>query len=1139
MFDVYIKYWKKADGTIDKTGWKNMFSIPSTGGIPIINPSVKCSEDSADSFDFNVEPGTPYYDSLAQLTTLLRVEYDGDVIFYGRVLTVSGSTVYQTRSIHCEGSMAFLNDTYYEGKPDKQLSKISWSTYLNRILTNHNSMLAGSDGNTQDSKIFSIGTIGDVVGETVREFVPTTEEKKFEPTGWSQSSSMLSSMKDEFGGHMYATYDAVNDRSFLNWYRYYRRDLGDGLRPVISIGKNLLDITRNDEIDNLFTRVIPIGKEQTDNSGDKLYIDGYSYFDQREQMIKTHNKKYMPVDMVYKLYTDQQLNDEFHNKDDYRDAEKLYGIVYKTLTYEDGDTKEKLWNKCAEWIKTGYYGAVSTFDIKAVDTHMVNTELPKILLGECVDVYYRIMENGSLVNKYRKLICKSAKYDLLNPENGNYTFGIPTDLLKISKSQKENEKTSGTSGSGKKTVSKSLSTPKGGDGEDPDKTLTFQDVANIIRADPNEPNGNGMNGWGGDAAADSFLANGEMTGTASVYDYSNGFYSPLTHPEIVFQVQIIGQITIPGKSTKWVAFSESYGLLCYNEYDKLLPDWAIAGISVKDIVDKGLSLAESAFNLNVPKPVTHWYIESGAHAYGSNLVGSGKTSYHSYGKMEIQGIKDKLKASAAGTTRTVIGSDGTISMYDINDPDQATTYKKAIVANVSEKLVGAVKLLLGKSAIPEDRLIDLDGAHALIDIYKEDKAGSTQDQDKTIRFKGSTGKISGVGVVLGKDVRDTSSTITQDGATGTSKYFKFNNDGTVNTTPTVSIINAVGSLLGINVRAGKDGTGDKVTIDQNGSTGKVSVYDPSTVGVVGTTPVKTVEQDGASGGSISAGSGGDLNGWKVTLNKPLTYTWTDGGGESHTNTVPAGSLAADDIHFTKKYDSLRAKLLVVDVLLADYAKIGTLESMKAKIDNLTATHITTDDITANTYVNAYYTFTNTMYFQHLWYQQGSNISELGGYIFNQWKFVENNGSITLQGKSPASSNPNNWYTLASFNISATAKYIADVAQARSDGRGDVYVSGNHVFVDAGATKTVYLKYNDGTEHDTGKSFTVTAGDGGGGDDWPNYIYATTYSSPQWVDDDGIYQNYQRAGGVTVSSSTRNICVTTENGVHYRIQVTVN
>lgn len=155
-----------------------------------------------------------------------------------------------------------------------------------------------------------------------------------------------------------------------------------------------------------------------------------------------------------------------------------------------------------------------------------------------------------------------------------------------------------------------------------------------------------------------------------------------------------------------------------------------------------------------------------------------------------------------------------------------------------------------------------------------------------------------------------------------------------------------GLFASIKSAFGLDGTGDKATIEQDGENALTSIFDLSTVGIPGVTPVKTVEQDGRNGGSMAAGSGGALDGWKITLNKPLTYHYTPAGGEQQTFTVPAGSVAADDMHFTKQYDSVRAELAVFDAMYADYAQIGTLVAMNASITELQTDHVTTKSFNA-------------------------------------------------------------------------------------------------------------------------------------------------------------------------------------------------
>ena len=528
MYSVYINHFLRNNQMIDTE--ELMFSVPQIGGFPVSKPIVKQSEDSADNYSFTLESNSPYYDSLCQLKTIIRVEYDGDIIFSGRVLSIGTSTVYHTKNITCEGTFAFFNDSYYEGKQEKQRTKLSVSEYYTKIINNHNAQVP--------EKAINKGTVGVTL---------PTETDKYEPTSWTQSSSLISNLSSNYGGHMRIRYSGTTP--YLDWYKYYARDLGDGLRPQVVIGKNILDISSDTPVDNVFTRVIPIG--DTNKDGDPVYIDGCPYTDKNGTSY-THQGKYMPVTLLQGtngLYTNNELTDEFHNYADYRDAESKYSVIYKTMSFSDATTKEKLWDYCKKWIKESYFGAVTQFTIKAIDMHIQNQSLPKILLGELVDVDYLINRNGSLVWESKKLVCKSVQYDLFNPENNSYTFGIPSDLLQHNKSNKKKKED--------KTVSAAASpkaVPKGTE----DGAVTWRKVLRLIGEQDTDPD------YDGTAAYNSFKENGELSGTVTCYVSEEiPDHDIPAHKDKCFTAHLIGRITLVGRTVKWVAVSEDRGIFAY------------------------------------------------------------------------------------------------------------------------------------------------------------------------------------------------------------------------------------------------------------------------------------------------------------------------------------------------------------------------------------------------------------------------------------------------------------------------------------------------------------------------------------------------------------------------------------------------
>jgi len=531
LYSVYINHYKEGNTIVDTKTL--MFTVPQGGKFPIMKPTVKSSEDNADNFSFSMEANSPYYDKLLPLKTVFTVEYgegnDIDIIFEGRVRSISTSSLLHTKSVTCEGVYAYMNDSFYEGVQEKHRVKITPDDYYSRIINNHNTLVP--------EKAIQRGTVGVTL---------PTETKKYEPTGWTQTTSLVNEMTSNFGGHMKIRY--TNSGSYLDWYKYYSRDLGEGLRPSVTVGKNILDISSDQNVGEIFTRVIPIGG--TTNSGQTIYIDGYKYTD-KDGNEHTHSGKDFPISLIRQLYTDNELTDEFHSYMDFRDAESKFGKIYHTMSFSEANTQEKLWDKVKKWIKDGYYALAPSFTIKAIDLYIVDRDIPKILIGECVDVNYPIMKENGIEWEKRKLICKNVSYDLFNPENNSYTFGVPSDLLE------ETKRTSSKIKASESVAPTTRAKPKGNDDQD----LNWHMVWRMI----GERDDYEASGYGGTAAYESFGENGELSGTVKCYDPAEvpAGSTALEHPEIWFDATLIGKITLPGQTIKWVAVSADRGVFAY------------------------------------------------------------------------------------------------------------------------------------------------------------------------------------------------------------------------------------------------------------------------------------------------------------------------------------------------------------------------------------------------------------------------------------------------------------------------------------------------------------------------------------------------------------------------------------------------
>ena len=434
MVDIYIKYYNKPSGGID-SGEKLLQSIPaaSESAIYISNPTVKCEMGNAESMDFNVQNGTDYYDAFIQMRTFIRVVYDNETIFYGRVLTVNNS-FYGDRKVHCEGAMAFLNDTYYPSKEEAARTKISINSYMKSVINNHNSQVS------DDNKKIYLGEVpGNYSGSVTGAQKIANSSRKFGSSSWATSKAVLEDLKSHYGGLFRVRYSS--GKCYLDWMEHYFRSSVNS--QTIEIGKNLLDISSTTELSNIFTVLIPIGKKSSGDS--KIYLKGYKN--------GLHgNNSFLSVPNICKSlhsdgpYTDAQLNSGYHTADDYKNAITRYGRIFKTVDFQDAHSQAALFTAAAKWIKDNYQGGIITFSVKAIDLRFIGENTGRIICGDRVKLRYPIgtKTTGSTIEE-RIRTCTSVQYDLFNPENNQYTFGIPANSLSKTygdNSEKKKKKTS-------------------------------------------------------------------------------------------------------------------------------------------------------------------------------------------------------------------------------------------------------------------------------------------------------------------------------------------------------------------------------------------------------------------------------------------------------------------------------------------------------------------------------------------------------------------------------------------------------------------------------------------------------------------------------------------------------------------------
>lgn len=439
MYDIYLKnyYW---NGSLIKDEI-HLYSIPiieSDKDNVLTDPSVSCDVGKTGSFEFTIYPNHPYYHAIAQMRTIMRVEYDGDTIFRGRILTID-NTMTGVKKVHCEGDMAFLLDSFQMGSKEANRPSVSLNTYITNILNEHNRQM-GESGET-DKYIYPGYIPGNYPNTFSSDQQIENKSEKFGSNSHEQSMNALEELSKEFGGFFRTRYDSSTKCTYLDWVRNWFREDSDDSQPI-AITQNIIDAQSNSEVDNIFTALIPVGKKE----GEDIFITGY-----KTEIHGNNNRILVP--QITQVFTTEQLKSGYMTKELYEKATEQYGIIYKVQNFSNADTPEKLWEYSCDWIKNNYVGGITNYDLTAVDMHHVNGSIRKYLLGDRIklelpsdmtelDEYAH--DRSTIIN--RTLL--SCKYNLHNPDKNSYMAGISSDILNREYGTASTSKSKGGGGGG-------------------------------------------------------------------------------------------------------------------------------------------------------------------------------------------------------------------------------------------------------------------------------------------------------------------------------------------------------------------------------------------------------------------------------------------------------------------------------------------------------------------------------------------------------------------------------------------------------------------------------------------------------------------------------------------------------------------
>ena len=387
-----------------------MFTIKADGQsifyplIPhmkLLQPKLTLEMGKAGSLSFNIAPTHPFIDTLVPFKTNIIVEMDDVELFRGRVLQ-STRGFNNTRSIYCEGNLAYLVDSVIKGQ------KFSGNTHtlFRNILSRHNARV-------EESKRFKEGMLTienrDIIitGQSDETTDPTTGRIDYKQIAvnsivddWMTSYDYIENTLIEYcGGYLRTRQITVNGVTtlYLDLIADYEHD---AVQEIV-FGKNLLDLTEEASVDDIITVLVPLGD-------DNLTLEG---------LPDTNN---VQVDGITGVEEGrfQKVGDELIDTV----AVEQFGRIVKTHSFENVNTRSTLLENGLRFM-LDHKNMPVTITVKAVDMSFVTPNAVPIRVGDRVRV--KSIKHG--LTDY--LTCTKIEYDISNPANNTYTFGQPNQTL--------------------------------------------------------------------------------------------------------------------------------------------------------------------------------------------------------------------------------------------------------------------------------------------------------------------------------------------------------------------------------------------------------------------------------------------------------------------------------------------------------------------------------------------------------------------------------------------------------------------------------------------------------------------------------------------------------------------------------------
>lgn len=366
--------------------------------IQLVNPSLKLGDNIAGTFTCTLPPGHLAYDMFVLMLDTITVKQDDDIIWKGRPISETRD-FWNNRKVTCEGALAFLNDTiqdldYYENYDPAR--------FLRLLLNEHNRKVDSERGVLYGTVTVTDNNI-DYVYET--NYKSTYEELK-------------TNLLDRIGGHVIVRYRS-DGMAVLDYLESYLEES----TQEINFGHNLMDFTRNWDLSQLCTVILPKGAEVKEDLNTEVVEEEESTTvpewgsDTPSVSEQDDEGTVIPEEETYEQ-KEYVTIESVNNGSKYlinQTTAMIYGRIERTVEFSDCENPVILKELAYMYIMDMQFDDM-TLEVKAIDLHFLDHNISRFNLLE--QVHCISIPHG--MDRYFPITAIDISLD--HPENTTYTL---------------------------------------------------------------------------------------------------------------------------------------------------------------------------------------------------------------------------------------------------------------------------------------------------------------------------------------------------------------------------------------------------------------------------------------------------------------------------------------------------------------------------------------------------------------------------------------------------------------------------------------------------------------------------------------------------------------------------------------------